>query len=67
MKGLSWWVFHGQADNVVPPIHSEEIVKAMRDMGIDVRFSLYPDVKHDSWNQAFAEPDLLPWLFSHKQ
>jgi hypothetical protein len=33
----------------------------------DVTYSEYPGVGHDSWNNAFAEPKLLPWLFSHKK
>jgi hypothetical protein len=31
-----------------------------------VKYSEYPGVGHDSWKNAFAEPDLLPWLFSKK-
>jgi predicted peptidase len=64
-KQVSLWVFHGAQDDVVPIHHSEFMVDALKKAGADVRFTVYPDVKHESWEKAFAEPDLLPWLFSH--
>lgn len=64
---VSLWIFHGAKDDIVPPHHSEKMVKALRDGGADVRFTLYPDVNHNSWDNAFAEPELLPWLFSQKK
>lgn len=67
LQGPSWWIFHGDSDSVVPSKHSEEMYSAMKDLNIDVRLKLYEGVDHDSWTQAFAEPELLPWLFSHKQ
>ncbi|MEZ4811708.1 MAG: alpha/beta hydrolase-fold protein [Allomuricauda sp.] len=64
LKKLDWWVFHGAADETVPEKCSAEIVKAMKDEGINVKYSVYPGVGHNSWDNAFAEPELLPWLFS---
>lgn len=63
-KRVKLWVFHGEADNVVPLNHSQEMVDAIKRAKGDVRFSVYPGVGHNSWDNAFAEPDLLPWLFS---
>ncbi|RNC87466.1 MAG: phospholipase [Allomuricauda sp.] len=64
MKHLDWWVFHGEADKVVPPRYSTQMVDAMKKDGLSVKYSLYPGVGHNSWDNAFAEPELLPWLFS---
>lgn len=61
------WIFHGEQDSVVPVSYSQEIAKALEDAGANVRFTLYPKVDHDSWVQAFGEPELLPWLFSKKK
>jgi hypothetical protein len=33
----------------------------------DVKYTEYPGVHHDSWNNAFAEPELLTWLFSKRK
>lgn len=62
----NWWVFHGAKDDVVPPVHSENMVKAMRRNNVPVKFTLYPNANHNSWDPAFNEPDLLKWLFSKR-
>ncbi len=64
-KKTDFWVFHGDADAVVDPENSEIMVKALKENGANVKFTLYPGVNHNSWDNAFAEPDLLPWLFKH--
>ena len=67
MKKVKWWVFHGDVDAVVPASLSQEMVDALKAAGADVKYSLYPGVNHNSWDNAFAEPELLPWLFSVKK
>ncbi len=59
-----WWVFHGDADEVVLEKYSENMVTAMKQQGINVKYSVYKGVGHNSWDNAFAEPDLVSWLFS---
>ena len=63
----AWWIFHGLEDDVILARYSEKIGKALKETGADTNLSLYEGVKHDSWTNAFAEPNLLPWLFSHKK
>lgn len=64
IKRIRWWVFHGEADKVVPSKYSTQMVNALQRAGSDVTYSLYPNVEHNSWDNAFAEEELLPWLFS---
>lgn len=64
---LPFWVFHGAKDNVVPPRFSEGMVKAIKEQSGSVKFSLYPNANHNSWDSAFAEPELLSWLFSQSK
>lgn len=64
LKKLDWWVFHGDADEIVPPKYSRQIVDALKQLDAKVTYSLYSGVKHNSWDHAFKEPELLPWLFS---
>lgn len=66
VREVDWWVFHGGDDDVVPVEFSQKMVSALNQQGAKVRFSYYPGVKHNSWDNAFAEKELLPWLFSHK-
>lgn len=63
----SWWIFHGMKDDVVPPELSMTMAEALKAEGARLKLTLYATANHNSWDSAFAEPDLLPWLFSkHK-
>ncbi len=58
------WIFHGANDDVVNPQLSMDMVSAILNYGGKPNFTLYGDDNHNSWDSAFAEPKLLPWLFS---
>ena len=66
-KKVPLWIFHGGKDNVVAPRHSKEIADQLKIFGKEVKYTLYPEANHNSWDNAFVEPELLPWLFSHKK
>jgi len=66
-KNTPLWVFHGAQDNVVHPLQSVEMVSALLKVGAHPKFTLYDFANHNSWDPAFAEPDILPWLFSHSK
>ncbi|KFN43585.1 prolyl oligopeptidase family serine peptidase [Arenimonas oryziterrae] len=61
------WIFHGDADRVVPVEESRAMAQALRKLGGDVRYSEYAGVGHDAWNRAYAEPEFVPWLLSHRR
>lgn len=58
------WLFHGAADDVIPVDFSRSYFKKLRKLGADVRYTEYPNVQHNSWINAFNEPEFLHWLFS---
>lgn len=66
-KKVPLWIFHGGKDEVVDPRFSKQIADQLRIIGKEVKFTHYPEANHNSWDAAFAEPTLLPWLFSHKK
>jgi predicted peptidase len=66
-KHVPFWVFHGAKDDIVLPEFSEKMVAAIRANGGEVKFSLYPNANHNSWDSAFAEPEYLSWLFSQSK
>jgi hypothetical protein len=33
----------------------------------NVKLTVYPGTGHNSWDKAFAEPELLPWIFSNRR
>lgn len=67
MNKTAWWIFHGLKDPVVDPQFSKDMAGALKKEGADVKITLYPEDGHDSWDDAFKEPDLFPWMFSHKK
>ncbi len=67
LKKVNWWIFHGAKDDVVLPQYSERIVTALKKINASVKFTLYPEANHNSWDNAFGEPDLLQWLLSNKK
>jgi len=64
---LPVWSFHGTADPLINVSNAREMVAALRKAGGHPRYTEYPGVGHDSYRNAFKEPDLLPWLFSQKR
>lgn len=61
------WVFHGANDDVVGPLSSVRMVEGILQNGGKPNFTLYAKDNHNSWDSAFAEPGLLPWLFSNSK
>jgi predicted peptidase len=61
------WIFHGDSDPVVPVGNSRLMKNALMAAGAKVKYTEYPGVGHNSWDNAFAEPELLKWLFSQKK
>lgn len=60
------WAFHGTVDDEVPVTQSRRMVAALRRMGKDVNYTEYPGVSHDSWDLAYADPDLPRWLLQQR-
>lgn len=66
-KEFPIWIFHGEKDDVVPPEWSKTMAREINTHGGNAKLSLYPDDNHNSWDSAFSEPYLLPWLFSNQK
>ena len=60
------WIFHGSADDTVPVEESRKMAQALQTAKGNVRYTEYPDVGHNSWDKAYAEPELIPWLLAQK-
>ncbi len=58
------WIFHGTKDDVVPVKYSREMNSALKAARGNVRYTEYRGVGHNSWDKAYAEPELMPWLLS---
>ena len=64
VKGLPIRCYHGGADSVVKPEQSRRIVDALKALGAAPEYTEYEGVNHNSWDRAYAEPELPTWLLS---
>ena len=68
MKTLGVWAFHGGKDPVVPLEESQRMVDALKKAGVqDVKLTVYPEAGHDSWTEAYNNPELYEWLLKHSR
>ncbi|CAN5795397.1 hypothetical protein BH09VER1_BH09VER1_19440 [soil metagenome] len=65
LAGTPAWVFHGDADPVVPLRLDDRIVAALKKVHSPVKYTVYPGVQHDSWTKAYNEPGLYDWFLQH--
>ncbi len=61
------WLFHGALDSLVLPVESRRIHAAFHNAGAKSNYTEYPDVAHESWDPAFADPMLWQWLFQQRR
>ena len=66
-RDVKVWVFHGFKDIGMPVENAREMVVALKSAGGVVKYTEYPDLSHDIWTRAFAEPDLPEWLFTQRR
>jgi predicted peptidase len=66
-KNTGVWIFHGDKDPSVNVKYSRDYYTALKKADGDVRYTEYPNVQHNSWDNAFAEKDLVHWLFTKKK
>jgi predicted peptidase len=66
-KGVSFRIFHGDADMSVPVESSRAAYKALKANGIPAEYIEFPGYEHNSWTSAFNYPDFMEWLFSKKK
>ncbi len=64
---LPTWVFHGAQDPTVPVQRSREMVAAIKAAGGNIKFTEYPEAKHDSWTKTYDDPELSKWLLEQKR
>jgi predicted peptidase len=67
VKDTPLWLFHGDADPTVPVENSRRLSAALKAAGAEVRYTEYAGVNHNSWDSAFAEKELMPWLLPKRR
>ncbi len=63
LASMPIWCFHGDADAVIKVDQTRAMVQALRAANAaNLSTTEYPGVDHNSWDRAYAEPDLPGWL-----
>ncbi|HSP13340.1 MAG TPA: PHB depolymerase family esterase [Thermoanaerobaculia bacterium] len=65
VKGIAHiptWIFHGDADTIVPVDESRIMHAALEAAGAQVRYTELKGVGHNSWDPAYGESGLMEWL-----
>lgn len=65
IKNTPVWTFHQIHDPLVASDGTVAMVKALTEVGAEVKFTPYFDTVHNAWTKGYAEPDMLNWLYSH--
>ena len=68
LLGTPLWIFHGEMDDIVPVSLSRNTYKELiRLGGKKAKYTEYPGVKHNSWENVSKEKLLTAWLFAQRK
>lgn len=67
LKDMPIWAFHGDADSVVPIKNSVEMVDAVVAAGGNAKLTVFHNVAHDSWDEAYTSSNVVEWLVSKRR
>jgi predicted peptidase len=67
LKDLPTWAFHGDADTAVNVSGSRDMIEAIKKAGGMPKYTEYPKVGHNSWDNAYGTDDLYTWLLEQKK
>ncbi|MFH0893692.1 MAG: prolyl oligopeptidase family serine peptidase [Bacteroidota bacterium] len=57
------WAFHGDKDKAVMVQRSRNMIEAIRNAGGNPKYTEYPGVGHNCWDQAYSTSEMIEWLF----
>ncbi len=66
-KDMPIWVFHGTDDKSIPFAESEDMVRALRALGHEVKFTVYQGIGHNVWEQAYNDDTLYQWFINQRR
>jgi len=67
LRHMPVWCFHGAKDNVVPIASSQIMVDSLRKFNPGVKFTIYPELEHNSWEVTYNNDSLYDWFLSQKK
>jgi len=67
LEHMPIWLFHGDADTVVPVENSTKIYDVLKPINKNIKITIYEDVGHDSWTETYENNDLYEWLLNQNK
>ena len=67
LKGLPLWVFHGDADPIMPVEEARRAVRALQNAGAPVRYTELAGVGHGAWDAAYGDAEVAAWLLAQRR
>lgn len=64
---LPVWAFHGGLDRNVPVSGSREAVEELKRLGASPRYTEYPNLAHNCWDEAYENPELYRWFLQYRR
>jgi predicted peptidase len=58
------WAFSSETDDVIPVSFLQSSYQKLQKGKAEVRHTEFSSAMHNSWGNAFAEPEPMSWLFS---
>lgn len=62
MVNIPQWIFQGGTDLNPSPSQTQTRIQDFRNNGFEIRYTLYPNLGHGVWNNAYNEPDFFSWM-----
>ena len=67
VRAVPFRIYHGDADKAVDVEESRKMVIRLKQIGCAVEYIECPGVGHNSWDNAFSDPEYLNWMFQQKR
>lgn len=61
------WIFQGGKDVNPWPAKTMRYIQLFESAGAHIRYTLYPDLGHGTWNMAYNEPDFFSWMLGQNK
>ena len=67
LRHIPIWCFHGALDKNVPVALDEQMIRAAKEYNPDVKFTVYPDLEHNSWERTYNNDSVYQWMLAQKK
>jgi predicted peptidase len=67
IKHIPCWCWHGDKDTAVKVELSREMIEALKKAGAEPRYTELEYVGHNSWDAAYATPELIEWMMKQQK